>query len=219
MVAVATLEKIMPVTENLRVMELLASRICHDLISPVGAISNGVELLEEMGAQVGEEAAKLIGHSSEQAARRLRLFRLCYGAAGADTNLSCDDALQIARDYLGGSRVSLSWDAASMKDSTGQQKGLPKVLLNLLIVAIENLVHGGTIEVSKAGNQVKLGAVGRGAGSRVEAWPALKGEVAVDDLTARSVHPYITAKFAEHYGVKLDWSQSGEDKLEMAING
>lgn len=209
----------MPVTENLRVMELLASRICHDLISPVGAISNGVELLEEMGAQVGEEAAKLIGHSSEQAARRLRLFRLCYGAAGADTNLCCDDALQVARDYLGGSRVSLSWDVASMKDTTGQTKGLPKVLLNLLIVAIENLVHGGTLEVSKAGNQLTIVANGRGAGSRVEAWPALKAEITVDDLTARSVHPYVTAKFAEHYGFKLAWTQTGEDKLELTIAG
>jgi histidine phosphotransferase ChpT len=208
----------MPVTENLRVMELLASRICHDLISPVGAISNGVELLEEMGAQVGEEAAKLIGHSAEQASRRLRLFRLCYGSAGADTNLSCDDALVIARDYLGGSRVSLSWDAASMKDTTGQTKGLPKVLLNLIIVAIETLVHGGTLEVSKSGNQLKLVAVGRGAGTRDDAWPALKAQVAIDDLTARSIHPYVTARFAEHYGLQLSWIQSGEDRLEMSIS-
>ncbi len=207
-----------PVLENLRVMELLASRICHDLISPVGAISNGVELLEEMGAQVGEEAAKLIGHSSEQAARRLRLFRVGYGAAGADANLSCDDILTTLRDYLAGSRAAISWDAAVMKDITGQPRGVPKVLLNLLIVAVENLVHGGTIEVARPEpGRLTILAQGRGAGTREEAWPALKGDVAIDDLTARSIHPYITARFAEHYGVKLGWSQSGEDRLDMSL--
>jgi histidine phosphotransferase ChpT len=206
----------MPVMENLRVTELLASRICHDLISPVGAINNGVELLEEMGAQVGEEAVKLIGHSAEQAARRLRLFRICYGAAGADANLSCDDALTTARDYLAGSRVSLSWTAETMKNVPGAPKGLAKVVLNSVIIAIENLVHGGTIEVSHSDNKINILAQGRGAGQRGEAFPALKGEVAADDLTARSVHPYVTGRFAEHYAIKLEWSQSGEDRLDIS---
>lgn len=207
----------MDVMENLRVTELLASRICHDLISPVGAINNGVELLEEMGAQVGEEAVKLIGHSAEQAARRLRLFRICYGAAGADANLSCDDALTTARDYLAGSRVSLSWTVEAMKNVPGAPKGLAKVVLNAVIIAIENLVHGGTIEVGYSDNKINILAQGRGAGQRAEAFPALKGDIAVEELTARSVHPHITGKFAAHYGLRLEWSQSGEDRLDFSV--
>jgi len=208
----------MTVLQDLRVTELLASRICHDLISPVGAINNGVELLEEMGAQVGEEAVKLIGHSAEQAARRLRLFRLCYGAAGADANLSCDDALSTARDYLSGSRITLSWSAQSMKNVPGAPRGLAKVLLNVVIIVIENLVHGGTIDISISDNRINVMANGRGAGQRAEAWPALKGEVGVEELTARSIHPHVSGRFAEQFGIKLDWVQPSEDKLDFSVS-
>lgn len=209
----------MSIDLDLRVTELLASRICHDLISPVGAINNGVELLEDMGAQVGEEAVKLIGHSAEQAARRLRLFRISYGAAGADANLSCDEALGVLRDYLGGSRVSLIWQPEEMKNVPASPRGLPKVLLNVMMVAVENLVHGGTIEIKldAASHQLRIAANGRACGTRTDAWAPLAGDVAVPDLTAKSVHPYVTKKFSDYYKVTISWQQPQEDQLQMTL--
>lgn len=210
----------MGVTLDLRVTELLTSRICHDLISPVGAINNGVELFEEMGAQFGEEAVKLIGHSADMASRRLRLFRVCYGAAGGEAGLGCDDALVTMRDYVAGSRVSLSWSAEKLKALPGLPRGVAKVLLNLTIIAYEALVHGGMIEIladSENLSKIKILATGRGAGQRTEAWAPLKGEVGVAELTAKSVHPYVTGQFAHHYGVTLDWNQEGEDTLQMSL--
>lgn len=210
----------MSVNLDLRVTELLASRICHDLISPVGAINNGVELLEEMGSQVGEEAIKLIGHSADMASRRLRLFRICYGAAGADSNLSCDDVLTTMRDYVSGSRVSISWVPEKMKSLPGLPKGSAKVLLNMVIIAYESLVHGGSIEISDGGensNKINIVATGRGAGQRDEAWAPLKGEVEIPDLTAKSVHPYVTGQLALHYGVTPSYQQEPDDKLLMSL--
>lgn len=67
---------------DLRAVELLCSRLCHDLVSPVGAISNGVELLTEMGPDA--EALTLVGQSAQAAANRLKFYRVAYGAAGAD---------------------------------------------------------------------------------------------------------------------------------------
>jgi len=210
----------MTVSLDLRVTELLASRICHDLISPVGAINNGVELLEEMGAQVGEEAVKLIGHSADMASRRLRLFRVAYGSAGAAGSLSCDEVLTTMRDYVSGSRVSLSWDAAKMKNIPGAPAGSAKVLLNMVIIAFEALVHGGSIEVSYAdnSNNISILAVGRGAGARDEAWLPLKGEVAVTELSAKSVHPYVTGQFAKHYGLTLSHAQEPDDRLTLGVS-
>lgn len=211
----------MSVTLDLRVTELLASRICHDLISPVGAINNGVELLEEMGAQVGEEAIKLIGHSADMASRRLRLFRVCYGAAGADGNLSCDDVLATMRDYVSGSRVSLSWTPEKMKSLPGLPKGGAKVLLNMVIIAYEALVHGGSIEVlpdAENANKINILATGRGAGQRDEAWAPLEGRVDVPDLTAKSVHPYISGQFARQYGLTIGHAQPADDRLEMGLS-
>ncbi len=203
---------------DVRIMELLASRICHDLISPVGAINNGLELLEEMGNQVGEEAVKLIGHSAEQASRRLRLFRLSYGAAGADSNLTADDVLLTLRDYLQGSRVNLQWDNAAFRAQT-VVRGIPKVLLNCAIIAVEALVHGGTITLTGFDDAARfeIQAEGRAAGQRDEAWAPLRQEVDVPDLTAKSIHPYLTACFAKEYGVDITWQQPQEDLLVMAL--
>ena len=80
-----------PAPISAAVLELLASRICHDLISPVGAVNNGVEFLEEMGADAGAEAIQLIAHSARQASVRLQAFRICYGTGGRDSNIKPED--------------------------------------------------------------------------------------------------------------------------------
>src|SRR5580658_5983515 len=94
---------------DLRVLELLASKLCHDLVSPVSAINNGVELIEDIGGSVVDEAMKLIGDSAGHAARRLRLFRIAYGRAGSEENLGVKDVRQIAEQYLAGGKVNLAW--------------------------------------------------------------------------------------------------------------
>lgn len=209
------------VVEDLRVLELLASRICHDLISPVGAINNGIELLEEMGSEVGEEAVKLIGHSADQASRRLKLFRLCYGSAGADSNLTCDDVLVCMRDYLNGSKVTINWDSYALKSLSGLPRGTPKVLLNTVIIAAEVLVNGGALDISadntEDGKRLLIVASGRGAGTRPDAEEPLGGSVMVENLTAKSVHPYVTGKFAQQYGARVVWRVVSDERLELEV--
>src|ERR1700679_2040543 len=94
---------------ELRVLELLSSKLCHDLVSPVSAINNGVELVEDVGGEVVEEAMKLIGDSAAHASRRLRLFRMAYGRAGDDDNLNVKDVRQVAEQYMSGGKITLSW--------------------------------------------------------------------------------------------------------------
>lgn len=211
------------VTDSMRVMELMASRLCHDLISPVGAINNGIELFEEMGASVGEEAVKLIGHSATQASRRLKLFRLCYGAAGSEQGLGFDDVLLCAKDYLAGGRVTLNWNTAEMKGLQGAPRGMAKVLINTVIIAAETLVHGGTITVTgkaEAGRiHLTLDAEGRAAGTRTELWPALRSEVPVDALSAKTIHPHLTRSFATFFGIDLAFEQPSDDKLIFTLAG
>src|SRR5271154_3464814 len=94
---------------DMRVMELLASKLCHDLVSPVSAINNGVELIEDIGGSVVEEAMKLIGDSAQHASRRLRLFRMAYGRAGSEDSLGVKDVRQTAEQYLAGGKSTLNW--------------------------------------------------------------------------------------------------------------
>src|SRR5580658_6173068 len=92
---------------DVQVMELLASKLCHDLVSPISAINNGVELIDDIGGSVVEEAMKLIGDSAGHASRRLRLFRMAYGRAGSEESLPVRDMRQIAEQYIGGGKVTL----------------------------------------------------------------------------------------------------------------
>src|ERR1700689_1485351 len=94
---------------DMRVMELLASKICHDLVSPISAINNGVELIEDIGGAVVEEAMQLIGDSAGHASRRLRLFRMAYGRAGSEENMGIKDIRNIAEQYIAGGKITLNW--------------------------------------------------------------------------------------------------------------
>src|SRR5277367_2704657 len=94
---------------DVQVMELLASKLCHDLVSPISAINNGVELIDDIGGSVVDEAMKLIGDSAGHASRRLRLFRIAYGRAGAEENLPVKEVRQTAEQYLSTGKTILSW--------------------------------------------------------------------------------------------------------------
>ena len=93
---------------DLQVFELLCSRLCHDLVSPVGAINNGVELLAELGPD--EEALKLVGQSAQAAARRLKFYRVAYGAAGA-AELPMDELRDLMTGLLVDRHIALGWDS------------------------------------------------------------------------------------------------------------
>src|SRR5271154_6386398 len=120
---------------DMRVMELLASKLCHDLVSPVSAINNGVELIEDIGGSVVEEAMKLIGESAGHASRRLRLFRMAYGRAGSEENLSVRDVRHIAEQYIAGGKVTLNWPEDQPVPALAALRGYPKVVLNMIILA------------------------------------------------------------------------------------
>jgi len=100
-----------PDVVSIHVLELLASKICHDLISPVGAVSNGVEILEELGADAGDDVTNLISFSATQASSKLKTMRMAYGLGGSDDSIKMEDVHQLFADYIEGEkRLSQNWD-------------------------------------------------------------------------------------------------------------
>lgn len=210
----------MDVSISPRVMELVASRICHDLVSPVGAINNGVELMQELGDDAGGEAAALIASSAQQASIRLKAFRLCYGAAGTDKNIGFKDISEVFADWLKAGRVQVEFEEGLGVKFSMPPRGFFKTLLNLMILA-EECNHGeGKIAVAaQDGNKgVKVTVSGKNPGFREGAESALKGETPQDDLDPRSVHAYVTGKFAQVFDLKLTWQAQAEaGKLEFLL--
>ncbi len=192
-----------------RVLELMASRICHDLVSPVGAISNGVELMEELGPAAGAEAVQLIANSAKQAGVRLKAFRLSYGAAGSDKNIGFKEIREAFSELVpGGGRIQTQY-----ADDIGLVFSMPptgffKTLLNLLVLAEECLHGEGTLAVAamadKSGVVVTL--TGKNPTFRGDAAAALDGKIEVEALDARSIHAYLTGRFAAHFDLPLTWT-------------
>jgi len=202
---------------DIRAMELLASRLCHDLVSPVSAINNGVELVQDIGGTVVDEAMKLIGDSAVHAAHRLRLFRASYGRAGGEENFPIRDARHIAEQYLAGGKVNLTWPEDQPSEEFAAHRGVLKVMLNMLIMSEEILAYGGTVTVRSVPNGSRFEIAGRNAQVNPTIEAALAGTTGVEELTPRSIQAYITGKFAAHFELKLTHEQPVTDRLDMIL--
>lgn len=204
-----------------RVLELMASRVCHDLVSPVGAINNGVELMEELGDDAGEEAVKLIANSAQQASIRLKAFRLSYGAAGTDKNVGLKEIRDVFLDLLKAGRIQADFEQDLGVKFSMPPQGFFKCLLNLLILA-EECNHGeGKIHVTAGdGNKgIRVVVTGKNPSFREGAEAALKGSTPVEDLDARSVHAYLTGRFIDYFGLKLSVDAKPDfGRLEFQLN-
>lgn len=182
---------------GIRAMELLCSRLCHDLVGPVGAINNGVELLDESG-DAGGEALDLIADSAETAAARLRLYRVALGAAGGHS-LSQGDARAALEGWFRGGRVRLDWAASC----SSPPPGLLKLALLTALLGEESLPRGGSVTVSGGDAGLSVRAAGAGCALRPEMAPALAGQVAESELGPRSVLSHIIPLLAAAYGLTL----------------
>ncbi|MGH6962375.1 MAG: histidine phosphotransferase family protein, partial [Dongiaceae bacterium] len=139
----------MGVKVDLRVLELLASRVCHDLISPIGAVGNGLELLEDADDEMNADALKLSANCVRRASALLEFFRMAYGTAGSDTGLRWETAKQLAEGLVDGPKTTLVWGAAP--DGLNVPAMAPKLALNLVLLGTEVLPRGGEIVVALQG--------------------------------------------------------------------
>ena len=134
-----------PVTlDSLDLAALLCSRVCHDLISPAGAIVNGLEVLEEGGdAETKTFAMDLIKKSARTASARLQFCRIAFGAAGsAGAQIDTGDAENVARGFIEDDKVKLTWNLPRAL----LPKNRVKLLLNMLVVAGGTIPRGGTLD-------------------------------------------------------------------------
>src|SRR3954464_3306361 len=135
--------------DSLDLAALLCSRVCHDVISPVGAIVNGLEVLEdESDASMKDFALDLIRKSARQASARLQFARLAFGAPGsAGASIDLGDAEQVARGMFQDDKITLTWPPPRAL----LPKNKPKLFLNLLVTAMSAIPRGGAIDVAVTG--------------------------------------------------------------------
>jgi len=206
---------------DIRVLELLSSKLCHDLISPVSAINNGVELIQEIGESVVDEAMRLIGDSAGLASRRLKVFRLAYGRAGSEPSLALPDVKPVMESYFEGGKITLGWHDGVIPEELLGKTGTFKVIINMLLLGEEILPYGGTVAVSRLDNNelkgIRIEVSGRSAQLSEAMRDALEGKTPPEELTPRSVQSYVAGQFAANFGFSVEHSQFLPDRLDFKL--
>ena len=204
---------------DMRVAELLASRLCHDLVGPIGAVNNGMELMEDEDLGMSDDALQLSANSARQAASILQYYRLAYGMAGARIGADLGDLQELAAGFLASSKTALDW--AIRQAPADAPDGLGKLLLNMIVLAEEALPRGGTLSVAvlegPAGMEASVTAKGTGAKLREENRPALADDVDIDELTPRNVQGYFTRLIAQRMESELMIDSPGADSLRFSV--
>ena len=212
----------MSIQHNAAVLELLASRICHDLISPVGAINNGIEFMEDAAddPESIKQASELIAHSAQAAASRLQAFRIAYGAGGRDGNIKPED-IQKTFGALTKSdgKIRQSWDPFSSLGIDAKTPGFCKVLMGGMMLAQECLPKGGTVYVEPgSATETIIRAEGEGAVVRENVEAALARTLHPEDMDPRLVHPYALSLIAESYGFIILLKETAPNRVTYSVS-
>jgi histidine phosphotransferase ChpT len=188
---------------------LLCSRVCHDVISPVGAINNGLELLDEGGTD--EDALDLIRASALNASVRLKFARLAFGASGSvGASIDTGEAEKAAKDFAAAEKkVEVSWSGPRAIVA----KNRVKMLLNLFLVSYSSIPRGGSIDVTLENPEfdAKFTLVSKGRMMRVPAkFAELLNGTLSEAVDAHAVQPYYTVLLAEEAGMKIEYQVTDE---------
>ena len=197
---------------------LLCSRVCHDIISPVGAITNGLEVLDEEGSpEMQAFALDLIRKSAANASAKLQFARLAFGAAGsAGAEIDLGDAEKVAQGYMASekSKLSIEMPRALMA------KNRVKLLLNLLLLAIHAVPRGGEIKLTVSGPVDAPSFIFHCSGPSARIPGAfenlVKGDIAGEHIDAHAVQPYYAGLLARTCGMNVSARLEGADVIIAA---
>lgn len=204
---------------DLRVSELLASRLCHDLVGPIGAVSNGMELMADDEFGMADDALALASKSATQAANLLQYFRLAYGSAGGRQGSDLNVFRDLAQGMLQHVKCELRWSNPAPGDTVPEACG--KILLNVIALAQESLPRGGTVATQLGqgpdGFQITVKAQGTDAALREKTEEAMVPNVNPEELTPRNVHGHFTLLLVQRAGGRMTHEQDGPDSVTFTV--
>jgi len=195
----------------------LVSRVCHDLVSPLGAVVNGLEVLEdERDPAMRADALKIVGSSAAQALARIQFMRIAFGAAGsAGAELDLGEVGRLVSGLFSGSKITVDWEIGG---HVHWPKDWAKLLMNSALLAADCLPRGGTVKVTTstdpAAPAFKIRASGSHARVLEEVEKAVRGEVNTGP-DARGVQPFLTHKLARSLNAGLTLT-AGEGCVDIA---
>ncbi len=203
--------------DDIEFAAFLVSRVCHDLVGPMGAVINGLEVMEdERDAAMRADALRIVTTSAQQALARLQFMRIAFGAAGsAGAELDVGEIGRLVTGLLEGGKVQLNWQSPHVN----WPKNWAKLLMNAALLGADCLPRGGQLEVlvstDPAAPSFKITATSPYARVLDEVGNAVRGEAVTSHLDARGIQPYLTHKLARDLNAGLTLTQR-EGVVELA---
>ena len=205
--------------DALELAALLCSRVCHDLISPVGAIVNGLEVLDDNPKPEDRDfALDLIRKSAKTASARLQFCRLAFGAAGsASAQIDLRRCSSDCQGHIDGGACNDAWDLAIRSGSSQRRV---KLLLNMLVIAQQTIPRGGTLKIDPVGDgetmSFRVTAAGLNARVPQNIADVLSAPSVSPAADAHAVQPYYTRLLAQACGLKVSLTPEGENVIIAA---
>jgi histidine phosphotransferase ChpT len=194
---------------GLNLASLLCSRLCHDLLSPIGALNNGIELLaDETDPGMRDQCITLLGDSARVSAAKLKFFRLAFGSAGGfgDSIPTFEAKAAIDGLFAAQGRIKTGWIISDPQID----KPAAKVMLNLAMIVGEALPRGGQLDIGLERRGKEIEIVVRGAGPRVILDPdlakGLRGALREEELTSRTIAAWLVSRVARDHGGNVQLS-------------
>jgi histidine phosphotransferase ChpT len=198
--------------EGMDLAALLCSRVCHDLISPVGAIMNGLEVMEDgKDEETSKFAMDLIKKSAKTASAKLQFCRLAFGAAGsAGAQIDTGDAEKVVRGLMEDEKTKISWSVPRVL----MAKNRVKLLLNMLLLAAQAIPRGGQLTVSPVGEGDTMGfrvsVTGTNAKIPQSIPPLLAATPSDHAIDAHAIQPFYTGMLAKNCGLSVSMAPEGD---------
>lgn len=194
---------------------LLCSRVCHDLVNPVGMVNTGLEVLDdENNPDMHDDAIDLIRNASRQANAKLNFLRDAFGAAGSAPGVfPLEDLQKKTMDMYADSKAKLVWQLSV----DGLEKPKARLLMNMVMIAVNAIPRGGEVVITGHETQIKLVATGKRAGLKPEIEKALNGKTPEEGFDGRSIQPFYASMIARELGGTVTHT-SEEDSVTLTAN-
>jgi histidine phosphotransferase ChpT len=198
--------------ENTKLTALVASRICHDMVEPMSAIIQGLEMIKAGEGKTDPDALSLLDHGVGKAWAKLEFFRFALAGAMAEGESSLEEGREVAHKLYSALKPELKWNAPNVS----MPRPAVRVIVNLLLIANECLPRGGKVEITAAKQgevgEIVVAATGPRAKLKEATAAALRGDG--DELTGHTIQPTLTGLLARQGGVELTARES-EDRVEL----
>ncbi|MFZ4541876.1 MAG: histidine phosphotransferase family protein [Rickettsiales bacterium] len=198
-----------------KLAEMIATRLCHDLTGPIGAVNNGVEFLDEEGFDMQNEAVQLILSSAHEAVNRLMFYRQAYGRVGESGESSLAEKKKITVDFFSGTKIKVDWpDSHTDASGVAISQKMSRLLLNLLIIAGGSAIRGGTLSVRVAlgedgEKQIDISVTGETIKLDTDTTAILNNTSDDVSLTPKTAQPFLAMQLAQELRANVAFNVDG----------